>query len=114
MAAFYAHVCLRVADPATLPLVPQPGSEVGCSEEGDMGTHVTTLALSLASKMGRGVAWHYLSRGTKTLPFKNGVGAQGDTPVVTYHNYGRRKCNSMSIYGVGRSQQALTVRSLCG
>lgn len=104
MAAFYPHVCLQVADPATLPLVPQPGSEVGCSEEADMGTHVTTLALSLASKMGYGVAWHYLSRGTKTLPFKNGVGAHGDTPMVSYRNYGRREYGSVSICGAGRSR----------
>lgn len=114
VAAFYPHGCLHVSGLATLPLVPQPGSEVGCSEEGDTGTHFTTLALGLASKMGHGVAWHDLSRGTKTLLFKNGVGAHGDTPVVTCRDCGRREHSSVSIYSAGRCQQALTMRSLCG
>ena len=114
VAAFYPHGCLQAADLATLPLVPGPGSDVSCSEEGDMGTHFTTLALGLASKMGHGVTWHYLSRGTKTLPFKDGVGAHGDTAVVTCRNCGRREHSSGSIYSVGRCKQALTMRSLCG
>lgn len=77
-----------------------PGSHMGCSGEGDMRTDFTALALSPASKMGHGVAWHYLSRGTKTLLFKNEVEVHGDTPVVTCHNCGSREDNSLSTYSV--------------
>lgn len=114
VAAFHPHGACRRQIWLHWPLVPEPGSDVGCSEQGDTGTHFTTLALGLASKMGHGVTWHYLSRGTKTVPFKNGVGAHGDTAVVPCRNCGRRERGSVSIYGAGRSQQALTMRSLCG
>lgn len=111
VAAFYPHGCPEVAGLVMLPLAQPPWVRHGLFREGGLGRFPhcpcpwpSDLPLKWCT-----VAWHHLSRGTETLPFKQG-GAHGATPAGTCHSRGRREGNSVSSY----SQQAFTERSPCG